>query len=250
MSNETGGHWYTKSGEPCYEINGRGTTLRDARKLSLVPSVTTVLNVVAKPALTNWLVIQGIMAALTGTRDGDESDEAYISRILADSKAQAKAAAETGSHIHDACERMSKGLTVPEQYLPHATAAHAELKRLFPDINDWIAEASFAHPLGFGGKIDLRSPSTGIIADYKSKDGDFSDGKKLAWDQNWQLGAYQVGSGFSPGHERGAAIFVSRTHPGCVASHVWSAEDMAKGWRTFEAALALWKCTANFDASF
>lgn len=251
MSISEGSHWYTTRGEPCYEINGRGTTLRDARKLSLVPSVTTVLNVVAKPALTNWLVIQGIMAALTGTRDGDESDEAYISRILADSKAQAKAAAEEGSRIHDACERMSKGLTVREQYLPHATAAHAELKRLFPDVDDWIAEQSFAHPLGFGGKCDLHSPSTGIIVDYKTKDGDFSDGKKLAWDQYWQLAAYGRGLGMMGEHfSHGAAIFVSRTHPGCVASHVWSAEEMAEGWDVFEAALALWKRTNRFDASF
>ena len=53
------GHWYTRSGDPMYTIMGkstgkpRNTTLRDARELNLVPSVTTILNVAAKPALTN-----------------------------------------------------------------------------------------------------------------------------------------------------------------------------------------------------
>ena len=103
------GHWYARDGSPAYyETNGRGTTLRDARKLNLLPSVTTVLGVLAKPALTSWLVRQGILAALTGTRQPDEADDAYIARVTADSKAQAKAAADEGSRIHDACERLFK----------------------------------------------------------------------------------------------------------------------------------------------
>ena len=53
-------HWYTRDGEPMYTVEAakggqRATTLRDARKLSLVPSVTTILNVAAKPALNQWL---------------------------------------------------------------------------------------------------------------------------------------------------------------------------------------------------
>ena len=44
------GHWYTRGGEPAYTVTGkngkeRNTTLRDARTMNLVPSVTTVLKV-------------------------------------------------------------------------------------------------------------------------------------------------------------------------------------------------------------
>lgn len=61
-------HWYTREGSPCYEqVTQKGglraTDLRDARKQGLVPSVTTVLGVVAKPQLEVWKVNQGIMAA-------------------------------------------------------------------------------------------------------------------------------------------------------------------------------------------
>ena len=63
-------HWYTRDGIPRYTVMGkngkeRNTTLRDARTENLVPSVTTVLTVMAKPALIQWLQKQVLMAALT-----------------------------------------------------------------------------------------------------------------------------------------------------------------------------------------
>ena len=64
------GHWYTQEGEPMYTIIGangkeRNTTLRDAKKDSLVPSVTTILGMIAKPALENWKINQALNSALT-----------------------------------------------------------------------------------------------------------------------------------------------------------------------------------------
>jgi len=253
------GHWYTRDGDPAYMTNGRGTTLRDARKLLLVPSVTTVMNVVAKPALTNWLVDQGIMAALTMPRIDGEAEAAYIARIKLDSRAQAKAAAEEGSRIHDAIECYFDNRQYPAKYHEHVQAARREIERLYPGVTDWIAEKSFAHPLGFGGKVDLHSPSTGIVHDWKTKDGDFSDGKKLAYDQNVQLAAYQVGLGLVggkdgaddlSGHKQCGNSFVSRTHPGAISSVVWTPEQIAKGWRIFELALALCKETSGYDGAF
>jgi len=266
------GHWYTRDGAPCYEVPAkskgpggmRGVDLRWDRHLKLVPSVTTVLSVIAKPALTKWLVVQGILAAMTGTRLDGETDEAYIERTLSESRQQVVDAANEGTRIHDAIERHVVGKPYPERYTPHVNATLAEIARLFPDVTDWVSEKSFAHPLGFGGKTDLHSPSTGIVVDYKGRDGDFSDGKKLAWEQNVQLAAYQVGlclCGIKEyrrefgmversHHVECANIFVSRTHPGIVASHVWSADDIAYGWRKFEAALAYWKVEKQYDASF
>ena len=53
------GHWYTQEGEPMYTIIGangkeRNTTLRDAKSLGLVPSVTTIMGIIAKPSLETW----------------------------------------------------------------------------------------------------------------------------------------------------------------------------------------------------
>ena len=63
-------HWYDRDGNPAYSViakNGipRPTTLRDARKLNLVPSVTTVLSCASKPALEAWKLNQMMLACLT-----------------------------------------------------------------------------------------------------------------------------------------------------------------------------------------
>jgi hypothetical protein len=75
------GHWYTLDGEPCYTIVGkngaeRNTTLRDARTMALVPSVTTIIRQAAAPALEKWKRDQLLMAALTLPRMPNEPSSA------------------------------------------------------------------------------------------------------------------------------------------------------------------------------
>ena len=72
------GHWYSKDGSPRYTIEGktgvRATTLRDARKHDLVPSVTTILNLLAKPGLDNWKQEQVLLSALDHLQTNNSSD--------------------------------------------------------------------------------------------------------------------------------------------------------------------------------
>ena len=73
------GHWYDHNGEPMYTIIGangkeRNTTLRDAKKEKLVPSVTTIIGIAAKPSLENWKITQ----ALEGSLNVDNDDPVYI----------------------------------------------------------------------------------------------------------------------------------------------------------------------------
>jgi len=246
-------HWYDRAGAPCYEQTTakgtqRNTTLADARKLGLVPSVTTVLSVMDKPALTNWKIDQAILAALTLPKYTNELEADWIKRVKRDGMQQAVDAADEGTRIHDAIEQHFKGGKVPEQYSLHVAATVVELEHLFPGVTDWRAEDSFASECGYGGKVDLHSPSTGIVVDFKTKDGDFSDDKKLAYDQNYQLAAYRNGLELPP--NVCANIFVSRTHPGKVVSHVWSTSAVEEGLEVFMAALTLWKAIKKFDPSF
>lgn len=250
--NTEGGHWYLPDSTPFYEVrakNGlpRAVTLRDARIANAVPSVTTVLRVIAKPQLEAWKVKQGILAALTLAREADEADDAYLGRVLNDSREQAKTAAEEGSRIHDALESAFTGRIYHNRYQPHVGAVMALIGDLFPSVHDWVAEKSFAHASGFGGRVDLHSPSTGIVIDYKGKDGDFSDGKRLHYDQHYQLAAYQ--DGLILPRNQCANIFVSRTHPGKVAAHVWKVEDIEYGAEYFKLALALWKHHNKYDST-
>ena len=84
-------HWYTQDGEPMYTIVGangveRNTTLRDAKSLGLVPSVTTIIGMIAKPFLENWKIDQALKSAIALEKDADESDEDFFYRCKQDSK--------------------------------------------------------------------------------------------------------------------------------------------------------------------
>ena len=108
-------HWYKQDGAPMYTVKGkngadRPTTLRDARTMALVPSVTTILKVAAKPGLEQWKLEQMLLSALTLPKAPEESEKAYIARIVADSKETGKQAAEAGTRIHESIEAWFDGV--------------------------------------------------------------------------------------------------------------------------------------------
>ena len=99
------GHWYDQDGQPKYTIIGangkeRNTTLRDAKREGFVPSVTTIIGMIAKPSLENWKIDQALKSALTLERYEDESLQSFTYRCKEDSKKIGKKAAEELSLIH------------------------------------------------------------------------------------------------------------------------------------------------------
>ena len=79
------GHWYTQEGEPMYTIIGangkeRNTTLADAKKLNLVPSVTGIMAMSYKPALERWKITEAIKSAIVLKIDDDETIDEFVSR--------------------------------------------------------------------------------------------------------------------------------------------------------------------------
>jgi hypothetical protein len=236
-------HWYTRSGEPMYTVMGstgqRATTLRDARSRNLVPSVTTILNVANKPALIVWMQRQVLMSALTLTRKDGETDESFIDRVLIDSKELGRAAADAGTDIHNSIEDFWVGRPL-SRHFEHVKATNDLLRETFGD-QEWIAERSFGHELGFGGKCDLHCPT--VVVDIKTKE--FAPGDKVeGFDEHlMQLAAYRVGLGIP--NARCANIFVSRTHPGTVFLKEWTEEEIQRGWNQFLCLLEFWQLKNN-----
>lgn len=246
-------HWYKRDGSPLHHVRGlngelRKTTLRDARKYGLVPSVTTILSIIDKPFLTKWQVDQGILSALTAGRRDGESDTDFLTRLYQDSRKQVYDAGIIGDKIHDACFNHLVGKPVDTEFLPHAIAAAETIQTNFPDVDDWVAEQPFAHPLGFGGRVDLHSKKYGIVIDYKGKDFTPEDVKVLKYDQHYQLGGYQIGLNLPVNW--GMNIFISRNFPGYAVGQAWNKDKMEHGRRVFLAALELWKAIKNYDPSF
>jgi hypothetical protein len=253
-SRSDSGHYYRRDGSPLYEVptktgGMRGINLAWDRGLNPVPSVTTVLSVAPKPQLEIWKQNQMMLAALTTNRLEGETDEAFCNRIRQEAFQQVEDAADIGTQVHDAIEKYYNGQPYPVELSLYVGGAMEEVRRLFPSVNDWVTEKHFAHPMGFGGRVDLHSPSTGHVVDFKGKDGDFSDGKKLAYDQHYQLAAYQVGLGLPLGRKC-ANVFFSRTHPGVAKNAVWDEQQIFDGWQFFMASLALWKLWKKYDPSF
>ncbi len=185
------GHWYKKDGTPFYTIkakNGeiRNTTLRDARALDLVPSVTTIIACAAKPALENWKQDQTILACLTLPRKASETEEEYIVRLKADSKAQAVKAAQRGTKVHAWIQEGFEGNPVTPEGLPFFESALKEIVK-HTGRQDWTVELPFANDL-YGGKVDLQNNET--IIDIKTTEKNLETIK--TWDDHdMQLAAYR-----------------------------------------------------------
>ena len=249
-------HWYRQDGGPQYTVlakdgSQRPTTLRDARLRNLVPSVTTVLKVVAKPALEAWKLEQMLLSALTLPRIEGESSKDLVSRIVRDSKETGKQAAEAGTRIHESIEKWHKGQTKVE-HPEIATSFVREVCNHFktPVGHHWNAENSFASPLGFGGKIDLftgvsESIPTGIVLDAKSKEFAPEDKVVAYIDNLMQLAAYRYGLNLP--EARCANVFASRTHPGLIKIVEWEEEDLQRGWAMFQLLLQFWKLNNKFE---
>ncbi len=252
------GHWYSADGSPAYTIKGkngveRSTTLRDARKLGLLPSVSTITGMLPKPGLDAWKQRQVLLAALTSPAQADgESHDDYIARIMADAAEQARVAREKGTAIHGAIERHLQGQRVEPEYqvfvdaalnklLNHLSAYHDDLK-----FDVFEAEKSFACDLGYGGKVDLHSRALNVVADFKTKEFDEGHGK-LAWDEHLiQLEAYRKGLGMPDA--RMLNIFVSTSVPGLVEvvehpnSDPWA-------WQVFRDCLTLWQTLKKYKTN-
>ena len=240
------GHWYARDGEPMYTIIGangkeRNTTLRDAKSLGLVPSVTTILGMVAKPALENWKLTQAIKASVDLDRGEQEPFDSFAYRCKNEAKQIGLKAAKQGTKIHAQIEKgfLGKAKTKPYKLIK------AWLDENFPN-EDWIAEDSFCAEQGYGGKIDLYCKS-GIFVDFKTKDNlEGKDPAKLVYDEHgMQLSAYAQGCQVDDPTR--VSIFVDRADTSLILYHIWDKESHSKHKEMFNSILRYWQLVKNYE---
>src|SRR5512136_143270 len=119
LFNPENAHWYRRDGEPLHSVPSakgepRATTLRDARKLGLLPSVTNVLGVINKPELVEWKMTEAVLAALTLPRLAGEGEDEFAKRVVLDAQSRVKTAVDFGSAFHAGAEQVATSLTVDE----------------------------------------------------------------------------------------------------------------------------------------
>jgi len=231
------GHWYEQDGKPAYTIigkngNERPTTLRDARKLGLVPSVTTIIGCAAAPALTNWKIDQAILSCLTLSREENETEKEYLDRIKADAQEQARKAAERGTQIHALVQNyFEKTTDTLSSDLEFAYSAEETIQNICGE-QVWICEKSFATER-YGGKADLHNEK--YLLDIKTKD-KFTN--LNLWESHFmQLAAYREGLDIRSA-ECGILWINSVTAESCL---VWAEEkELERGWKMFLSLLNFW----------
>ena len=232
-------HWYDRSGNPAYTVVGkngkeRPTTLRDARKLGLLPSVTSILRCAAAPGLELWKQQQLLMSALTTSRLPDETESQYISRIITDAQEQGLKARERGTYIHAIVQSGFEGkgwLPVPmDDDRLYYESAESELEKACGGKQDWICEKAFAGHL-YGGKVDLHTPD--FVIDIKTTDKDLE--KIKTWDEHaMQLAAYSVG--LSDIILQCGILYINVLT--AESKLLWVGnEELERGWRCFQALL-------------
>lgn len=234
------GHWYTQTGAPAYQITGkngklRNTTVRDARELDLVPSVTTILGLVAKPGLNNWLQQQVLLAALTLPRIAGESEQNWLERVMSDAKSTGREAADRGTRMHGVLENYFQGNLA--EYPSYAENVSKALLTHFGEHNIWECERSFAH-MGFGGKVDLSGNN--IVVDFKSKEGSLEKVSSFH-EQIMQLAAYREGLGMPSA--RCANVYFNEQGDVKLIEH--SEEDLSNAWACFQYLLMFYKTKNN-----
>jgi len=250
------GHWYTREGQPAYNVVGknnklRGTTLRDARALNLCPSVTTILSVAAKPGLDTWKQQQVLLSALTLPRQTGEPEQSWLERVMMDSKQTGRVAADRGTSIHAIIQSFFEGELIPET-LPMCRPVEEAIKAHFGELL-LLAELSFAHPLGYGGKADLVAKSRhdfdGVVIDIKTKETEDISKAEIYSEHGMQLAGYRMGFGMPKA--RCANVFVGYKMVGGITQFTGvkvvehDPLDIERYWLMFTKLLEFWQLKNN-----
>ena len=233
------GHWYKLDGTPCYTIKGkngneRPTTLRDARTLNLLPSVTGIIRLAAAPGLENWKQNQILLSAMTLPRVEGELDESFMRRVVDDSREQAKRAAQRGEDIHGAIECHYRGSFYAEKYNPWVSESCEELRTKCGLENAWLPEKSYAYKAMYGCRIDLHSNDW--LVDVKTKER--RDQLDIYDEHCMQLAANAKASGQPIKHH--GILFVGRDEPWAELIRV-EPKDIQRGWDMFMGLFMYWQ---------
>lgn len=248
-------HWYYPDGRaahriPCTDGDGdRPTNIRDARKMNLFPSVTTLLSVLAKPGLETWKLNQCIMATTKAARVETESDERWCKRVRDTAFQQVEVAADLGTRIHGALELGFTGQEYDES-----------LKVYVQPVFDWTRQVGLLiverekrlvnTKHGFAGTADVlfRYGRRGRgVLDFKTRKTSPKQEVKPYDGQSLQLAGYAATYWGEEAIEKvlSANLFISTTEPGRMV--VCKHEDVARDWRAFKWIAALWRYFNNYD---
>lgn len=251
--NETG-HYYKPDGTPMHWVpkkDGTGTrptTVSDAKKLGLLPSPTTILKVLSKPALTEWLVRQAILAFATAPDVPGETLDAKLTRVLDTERQQdqeSTIAKDLGADIHAAIECALTPGEWDHSLYAHVNPAVATVLAL----GRVTATEKVLVGVGCAGKTDCLTENEEIIRVV-----DFKTTKKLpakgAWPEHRMQAAFYAHALGNTGNKRVgcAIIYISTTEPGQTAT--FTIADWPEDYRKFRLLQDFWYLQNGIEITY
>ena len=240
-------HWYDKDGKAVFEVpkakggGMRATTIADARKMGLYPSVTTILSVMAKPQLDDWKLQQVAERAYANPPQDNEEASSYARRTIDGAFEQVSDAADLGTAIHAAIEAHFKGIPVAEGMQVYvqpvvAALATAGIQIMEHELRLVNAAAGYA---GTTDAVMVRYNQKGIL-DFKSRK--TKPGVKCEpWDtEPMQIAAYGLAK-FDHVPTCGANVYISTTEPGRVDVVHYDYAQLYAAWHAFRNMIELWQ---------
>lgn len=251
------GHWYTKDARACHtqvtasgknKGKERNTTLRDARKLGLLPSATGVLDLLNKPNLVPWKARKVLTRAFEQPPQPGQSMEAWIAAILqAEEEHQDEHVRDRGSRLHAEIEDFftsKRGEIVSEDYEFIAPVIEIVESMDSPVLESETVVVNLAE--GYAGTADIILAS-GQVVDFKTKDFKGRDSVHVSFENCCQLAAYFVAANGHAGFLTCRNIYLDRSEPGKVQVKDWTPEELATGWEAFRHLCALWRIMNKYD---
>lgn len=262
------GHYYTKDGDACHtqatkagaKNKTRPTTVTDARKQNLLPSVTTVFDVISKPFLTEWQIKEALKVAYACPAISETEDE-WIAYVREKASQQVGMAADLGTNVHKAIENAINGEDWDRKFAREINPTLAVVQLM--DIKEQVSESVTVNSeIGYAGCVDLSGwvnddegladlmPFTvPVIVDFKTKKTKKGEKIDVSETYPWQLAAYHV-SKFGKGQRelhpmaKAALVFISSTEPGRVEVVWFDRQQLSCAWECFKACHKLW-CLRN-----
>jgi hypothetical protein len=244
VQTDQSGHWYTEEGQSAHVIVGktgkeRNTTVADARKLGLLPSVTSVLGIMEKPQLTAWKIEQAIMASLTLPKEDNESLEEYAKRVVKDSKESTTRAAEHGTKMHTEMENIllgrdcSKDETLGPYIETFKEWASDNIEKTY-----WCEKALVG--AGYAGRCDAYVRLKGVgdaIIDLKNRK--VNPKYEPFYDTDCaQLWAYRVAS--ENPQAACVSVVLASNNPETIMTRVWDDKELYEAGIGFMSLLKVW----------
>lgn len=249
-------HWYDANGQPRHTMpkaNGDGertTTIRDAKAQHLFPSVTNIIGILDRPALTKWKIGKVLDAALLNPKADGETVDYWKTRVQDAAYQETADAADLGSKIHAAMDGVWEGRPVPPEFLPY-----------LQPVVDWMMQTKIIvtkreHRVvnqteGFAGTTDVlftwdNGAGMGIL-DYKTKKTKPGESVDSYLEHRMQLAAYAATFYGPENLDRvlAANIFISSTEVGRM--EVIKCPDLPKYWEAFKACATIWRVSKGYD---